>query len=271
MKHEIYFAHANSFPATVYQKMLGYLARQSEVGFIDTIGHNIAFPVTDCWPYLVDETLHYIRQHYNTPIVGVGHSLGGLLMVYAAIKQPQLFKAIIVLDSPLVRPSRSFAIWAAKRLRVIHHFTPGGNTLRRRDSWADETMVYDYFARKPLFARFDPDCLMDYALHGTVPSLDGKGRKLKFRPVIEHSIYCTLPHNLPKFKNKLQVPAAFIVGSESNVLSPADLAWIQKHFTHVLDTQAGSHLFPLEKPCETAERILDWIPRLVEDRSVLFS
>ncbi|MEO4011147.1 alpha/beta fold hydrolase [Chromobacterium piscinae] len=170
--------------------MLGKLAGSRDVGYLDTIGHDPDFPITDCWPHLVDESIRFIEARYRGPVVGVGHSLGGFLMFYAALKRPDLFRAIIILDSPLMGPSRSFGIWLAKRLGFIQRVTPGGNTLARRDNWATVEMAHDYFARKPKFARFDPDCLADYALHGTQD--DGKGgRRLKFRPQVEHDIYAS--------------------------------------------------------------------------------
>lgn len=161
-------------------------------------------------------------------------------------------------------PSRSFGIWLAKRLGFIQRVTPGGDTLRRRDNWATVEMAHDYFARKPKFARFDPDCLADYALHGTQD--DGKGgRRLKFRPQVEHDIYATLPHDFPRHKGKLKVPAALLAGEASDVLRDGDLAFMRKHFSVKVGKQAGSHLFPLEKPLETAASIERLLAQL-EDR-----
>ena len=256
MRETIHFAHANSFPASVYRKFLAALGERHQVGFLDAIGHDPAYPVTDCWPHLVEETIAHIEAHSQEPVVGVGHSLGGFLMFYAALRRPELFKRIVILDSPLMGPFRSRGIWLAKKLGFIDRVTPGGNTLKRRDNWASVDMVHDYFARKPMFARFDPDCLADYAEHGTVD--DGKGgRKLKFRPQIEHEIYCALPHDFPRYRGQLKVPATFIAGTGSDVLKPADLRFMRKHFNIQVQMQQGSHLFPLEKPLETARRILD--------------
>jgi len=254
MRDIIHFAHANSFPATVYGKLLGALATDYELGWQDTIGHDPRFPVSDCWPNLVEELIQHIGQHYATPIIGVGHSLGGFLLFYAALRRPELFKALVILDSPLMGPRRSLGIWLAKKLGFIDRVTPGGNTLRRRDNWASVDMVQDYFARKPAFARFDPDCLADYARHGTVDNGQG-GRQLKFRPQIEHQIYCGLPHDFPRHRGRLAVPTAFIAGTQSDVVRAADIRFMQQHFAMQLHQQQGSHLFPLEHPLQTAATI----------------
>lgn len=261
MKHCIHFAHANSFPASTYRKMLDRLREHHEVGFMDTIGHNPAFPVTDCWPHLVDEAIEYIEQNYSVPIVAIGHSLGGFVMFYASIKRPDLFRALIILDSPLMGPRRSAGIWLAKKLGFIQRVTPGGNSLKRRDNWVDVEMVRDYYARKSLFTRFDPECLADYAEYGTVATESG-GRRLKFRPVVEHEIYSTLPHDFPRYKGRLTVPALFVAGTTSDVLTRHDIDWMKRNFAIEVAYQEGSHLFPLERPLETAGLLLEWIPRL---------
>ncbi|RQW29877.1 alpha/beta hydrolase [Rhodobacteraceae bacterium CH30] len=252
----IHFAHANSFPASIYRKMLAVLEQHHTVGYLDTIGHNPLFPVSDCWPHLVRETVAYIEEHYPAAVYGVGHSLGGFLLFHAAIARPDLFKGIVILDSPLMGPLRSRGIWLAKKLGFIHKLTPGKNTLQRRDNWAETDMMHDYFARKALFARWDPECLADYARHGS-ESNDKGGVRLKFRPAIEHAIYTTLPHDHPRYRGQLKVPGVFVAGTQSGVLKRGDLRWMQRHFGLSVEHQAGSHLFPLEHPLETGRHILE--------------
>ncbi|MGL6071939.1 alpha/beta fold hydrolase [Craterilacuibacter sp.] len=261
MQPYLHFAHANSFPAGTYRKMLAVLEGHYQVGYLDTVGHNPAFPVSDCWPHLVRETIAFIETHYPAPVYGVGHSLGGFMMFYAAILRPDLFRGIVILDSPLMGPMRSHGIWLAKKLGFIHKLTPGKNTLQRRDSWADEARMYDYFARKALFARWDPDCLADYARYGSEDNGKG-GRRLKFRPQIEHAIYQTLPHDHPSYRGQLKVPGVFVAGTQSGVLKAGDLRWMQHHFGLKVVHQNGTHLFPMEHPVETGRHIVDIIGRM---------
>ena len=259
MSKVIHFAHANSFPASVYRQLHRPLRDAGyEVGFIDRIGHDSDYPVTDCWSHLVDETVEYIRKAYAVPVIGVGHSLGGFLLFFAAIRHPELFSQLFILDSPLMGPWRSRGIWFAKKLGFIDRITPGGQTLKRRDNWASIGAVHDYFARKTMFARFDPACLRDYAELGTIARPDG-GRQLKFRPVVENAIYNALPHTVPKYKNQLHVPTVFIAGENSNVLTASDIRYMQKHFAVSVTVHKGSHLFPLEFPQQTADMILSYL------------
>jgi pimeloyl-ACP methyl ester carboxylesterase len=254
MTEHLYFAHANSFPASIYHKMLQPLAASYSVTYLDTIGHDPAFPVTDGWTYLVDEAIQAIESRSTHPVYGVGHSLGGVLMLCAAVARPDLFNGLVILDAPLFSSWRARSIWLAKKLGLIDRITPGGDTLRRRDCWASAAMVHDYYQRKSMFARFDPDCLWDYAEHGTCD--DGKGgRKLKFRPQVEHQIYHTIPHNLTHCRGRLQLPAVYLAAQHGSVLHRSDLKFVERGLGMRLAWQAGSHLFPLEYPLETALQI----------------
>ncbi len=237
--------------------MLGPLAERHDLGHIERIGHNPAYPVTDCWPHLVRETLAAIEAR-GVAVVGVGHSLGGVLLFYAAIARPELFRGLIILDSPLLSSHRLGMIWLAKKLGFIDRLTPGGNTLRRRDNWASVAMARDYFARKILFQRFDPDCLSDYALYGTQDNGDG-GRRLLFRPEVEYRIFRTLPHDYPRYRGRLAVPTVFLAAAESHLLAGSDLEHLRVDFGMHIEQMPGTHLYPLERPLATAERILQLI------------
>jgi pimeloyl-ACP methyl ester carboxylesterase len=267
MTEHLYFAHANSFPASVYQKMLSALADHYTIAHLDTIGHNPAFPVTDCWPFLVQEAIQEIERQTPGPVYGVGHSLGGVLMLYAALARPELFKGLVILDAPFFGAWRARSIWLAKKLRFIDRLTPGGNTLKRRDCWASVEMAHDYFLRKPQFARFDRDCLRDYAEHGTRD--DGQGnRRLKFRPVIEHAIYCSLPHDLARASGHMRTPGVFLSAEQGGVLNEADLRFVKNELGMQVARQPGTHLFPLEHPLDTAARIHESIEQMTRPTPV---
>jgi surfactin synthase thioesterase subunit len=75
----IFFAHANGFPAKTYTKLFSLLEDEFEIGFIEKIGHNPKFPVTDNWDCLKNELREEIEKRYSQPIIGIGHSLGGIL------------------------------------------------------------------------------------------------------------------------------------------------------------------------------------------------
>jgi pimeloyl-ACP methyl ester carboxylesterase len=68
--------------------------------YLDRVGHSNEFPVTENWHYLVEEVIASVQANASTPVIALGHSLGGVLSLLAAIEKPALFKAVIMLDSP---------------------------------------------------------------------------------------------------------------------------------------------------------------------------
>jgi pimeloyl-ACP methyl ester carboxylesterase len=98
MKPILHFAHGNGFPSPCYRQMLMPLEAEFDCCYIDKIGHAKAFPINDNWHTLVDELRESIRlQSNNQPVVAVGHSLGGVLSILAALKEPALFRAVVLL------------------------------------------------------------------------------------------------------------------------------------------------------------------------------
>lgn len=99
------FSHANGFPAACYRVFLDALSDRFDVRAVPCIGHDPRYPVTDGWPRLVDKLIAAIETH-GRPVIGVGHSLGGMLSFLAAVQRPALFHAVILLDAPL-RPEQA--------------------------------------------------------------------------------------------------------------------------------------------------------------------
>jgi pimeloyl-ACP methyl ester carboxylesterase len=256
----LHFAHANGFPAPVYRKLLDKLGERYEVGYLESIGHDHRYPVTDGWPYLRDETIAYIESHYSGPLIGVGHSLGGAVLFLAASKRPDLFRSLVILDSRLFAPWRARGLQLAKLFGMVDRVTPARTTLRRRNVWSSVEEVRTYFEAKRLFANFDPECLEDYARYGTVEQLGQ--RKLKFSPDIECRIFRSLPHHYGRYKGRLKVPTAYIAGTESDVINASDLAYLANHFHMQIMRQKGGHLYPFEAPLATAETIFTALDRL---------
>ena len=101
MKKQLHFAHGNGFPSPCYRQLLLHLEKQFDCCYIDRVGHSAKYPVTENWQHLVDEVIASIKIQTTPPVIAVGHSLGGVLSILAAMEQASLFRAVILLDSPL--------------------------------------------------------------------------------------------------------------------------------------------------------------------------
>lgn len=234
--------------------MLAPLRETFNVSFIDAIGTDRRYPPTEGWPHLVDQLIESIKE----PVFGVGHSLGGYLHYLAAVRRPELYRAIVLLDAPIIGPFRGSVLGAVKRLGIVDRVTPAGATRDRRSSWNTRGEARAHFRSRKLFEKFTPECLDDYVRHGLAE--DGGRLRLKIDPAIESQIYRTIPHDMMRHLPALRVPAAFIGGADSDVVRRVRLAGMRPKFR--LRTVPGGHLFPFEHPREAARSIAQVLDEL---------
>ncbi len=254
MKPILHFAHGNGFPSPCYRQMLKPLEAVFDCCYIDKIGHAKAFPVEDNWHTLVDELCESIRTQSNQPVVAVGHSLGGVLSVLAALKEPALFRAVVLLDSPLLSQVRARAVQLSKQFGLIDRITPAYRTRYRRTHWQSRDAAFQYFKRRALFKQFDDACLNDYIQYGMTHN--ETGYHLRFDADIEYAIYRTLPHTFKDYPQKLRVPTTLIYGDKSDVIRASDRRYMQRQYGIQSFKIPGSHMFPFEHPLATAALIL---------------
>ena len=67
MKDIIHFSHANGFPASTYRTVFAELADDYQIRSIERYGHDPRFPVTQDWPYLVDQLIDDMEQYRQDP------------------------------------------------------------------------------------------------------------------------------------------------------------------------------------------------------------
>ena len=255
----LHFSHANGFPAPAYGAFLGEISRRYRVGWIDAIGTDPRFPVTDGWPHLVEQLIAVIeRECRGEPVYGVGHSLGGYLTFMAAASRPELFHAIVMLDAPVIGPVRGRVLAATKRLGIVDRITPAAATRERRSAWADAEQAKAHFRSRALFRHFSEECLDDYVRHGLVTGRGGL--RLLIEPSVEAAIYRTIPHDMGRHLRALRTPAGFIGGARSDVVKRVGLAPMRKKF--VLRRVPGGHLFPFEHPREAAAALVELLASL---------
>ncbi len=144
-KEKIHFAHANGFPAKTYNKLFSNLENDFEIGYLERHAHNPQFPITDGWQSLADELKAEIENRYTQKIIGVGHSLGGILHFLTAVENPELYKAIILLDAPIISRLSSAAVKILKRTNLIDRYTPSKITRFRRSHWQNKEEAFEHF------------------------------------------------------------------------------------------------------------------------------
>ena len=255
----INFAHANGIPAASYQPLFDALAPH-EVIYNPQYGHNPSFPVTEGWPCLADELIHYVDKHASEPVLAVGHSMGAVLSFIAACKSPEHFKGVLMLDPPLILGKLAWAFRVAKLFGRGDDITPAGKSKFRRREWPDRQTAIDYFSSKSLF-KFETSCFDAFCGAAISPKGDG-GVTLSFDVDVEVDIFRNTPTNLKSYKLPSGLPVKVIHGDQSDACREDCVIPFAKHFGIERQLISGKHMFPLQQPEQTVELIKRFIAGL---------
>lgn len=268
----MHFAHANGFPSGVYRAFLSALADDFRVVASDM--RPLWQPPWDPlsvkdWSVFADDlirTLDAERFPATPPVIGVGHSLGAFTTLIAAVRRPDLFSALVLIEPPFLGPGRRlglsvFSRVAPQRIPLV------GRTLVRRDHWPSLDAAYDYFRQKRVFSRVPDDVLRDYVQYGTRPVGQGAQdeRALTFSREWEARIYTTIG-NHAQLIQRCRVPVLAFRGETTDTLTQSvwrqwqRLASPRDRFVEVSD---AGHLLPLEVPERIADIIREQLPALI--------
>lgn len=249
----IIFCHGCSFHSRCYDRIINEALNGFHVIAIDARGHGRSqayFPPYDA-RWIGEDVLHVIEtlQLPKGELIGVGHSMGGYLLTYAAaIASSRLFRSLILIDPGIFHHSL-YGI-GDKRLKELDYI------LRRQNQWPSiEEMISKLEKREP-FSRWLKDVLKNYCIY----ALDENG-KLKCTGDIEHSIYQsglrTSSNVYPTIEQSkfiqdtnvyiVRTSLPFRVGQfDTSPTAPDLVKWFKKGKCTVLNNV--THLFPMEQP-----------------------
>ena len=242
----IQFSHANGFPAKTYSYLFDQL-KEYKISAINIIGDNTDY-IDINWFDLRDELIQNVLLH-GEPVIGVGHSFGGVLTLLAAAKNPELFKNIILLDPPMFSPIKSTVIKILRILGIEDWVSPAGKSKKRRNNFASTSEAKSLFKTKMIFKNFNPHILNDYVSYGLKENENGVELTIPVAKEIEifHNSLILYPKYLRIVKGSL------IYAAKNPILWQSDLCWINRNFNNLkLFPFPGSHLFPFENPQSTA-------------------
>lgn len=269
----VIFSHGNSFPGGTYTQMLQRLQGHGfDTLALDRFGHEPRYAVTSNWPHLVQQLADLadpaVRGHQG-PVFLLGHSLGGIVSLMCAARFPLLggrgVQGVVMLDSPVLGGWRAKALAMAKHAQVVGALSPGAVSKKRRHQWLDAEAALAHFQHKKVFAAWHPPVLADYIAHGTEDAAlpDGRThRVLRFDRDVETAIYNSLPHHLDRLlrEHPLRCPVGFVGGTASVEMRQVGMDLTRQlvdpeRHPQRLRMLEGTHLFPMEKPAETADAV----------------
>jgi len=251
----LHFLHANGYPPDCYKTLLELFKTQYHVfGMLlrPLWGGMKPEDIHDWKPFSDDLRLFLLSQ--RDPVIGVGHSIGAIVTLRAALRDPDKFRALILLDPVLFMPRRIVA-WNLLRISGladrVHPLIIGAK--KRRRTFDDLETVYRSYRNRNIFRFMSDENLRIHIESMTKPGMRG-GYELAFSPEWEAQIYRTAArdfdiwHDLPK----LDVPTLFIRGAETDTFleDTARLVKQKQPKVRVEALEKSTHLVPLERPKE---------------------
>ena len=263
---QLHFLHANGYPPACYRPLIERLSRSHRVSamHLRPLWPGAQPKEIGTWHPLSDDLMLFFKEQNYGPLIGVGHSIGAIVTLRAAIRQPERFRALVLIDPVLFSPRAIAAYNLVKLLGLAYRFHPLiAGALKRRRTFDDLEQLFQGYRRRSIFRYFDDENLRIY-IQGLSQPRPGGGYELAYSPEWEARIYYTgiwrdldLWLGLPRLK----VPTLIIRGAETDTFLAATaqrVATIRPE-TRIVTLQKSTHLVPLEKPQETAETILSFL------------
>ncbi len=257
----VVFAHANGFPPGSYRQFFDHLGERCT---ITAYRHRPLWdkappPANLNWSLFADDLVDYLRHRGGEPVWMMGHSLGGAVSIMAASRHPELFRALILIDPVLFRSRRTLGAKLMPRSRRNRMPMIRG-ALGRPHQFEDHEAAFNFYRGKRAFAGMDDSALWDYVHASKVPSEEG-GVRLAYPGTWEASVYASPPWMWPRVM-RLRIPTLGLVARESDVITLGVFRrWQRVQPEADLQLCPGGHLLPLERPGETAKRVLGFLQR----------
>ena len=264
----LHFLHANGYPPDCYKPLFELLQTQYHV-----FGMHLR-PLWEGekpedirdWHPLSDDLLCFLSDFGAGPVIGVGHSIGAMVTLRAALRDPGRFRALVLIDPVLFVPPFLF-IWNTVRAlglgNRLHPKIPGA--LRRRKTFDDLDQVFRGYRTRKIFRFMSDENLRIYIEGITKRTEDGK-YQLIYSPEWEAHIYLTAMSDFDIWRDlpKLEVPSLFLQGTETDTFlqNAAGLVKRKQPKARVEALEKSTHILPLERPQEVFEMIRSFLKSL---------
>jgi pimeloyl-ACP methyl ester carboxylesterase len=255
----LHFAHPNAYTPATFRQFLQPLTEQYRV---TAVHHRPLWPHSHpdeltSWDVVADDLIRFFDQQGWQQVIGVGHSLGAVATAYAAVRRPDLFRTLVLIEPVFLPPRWLAEIEANPDKAGFRSFVK--TTRKRRDHWPSRQAAFDHFRPKEALASWPDAALWDY-VNGSLREVDD-GVVLAFPREWEAKFYSRPPLRVWEVVAQITQPTLAIRATGSDTLFPDAWAlWQEKqpdaHFIEIPDV---GHMLTLERPLLTAQIVLDFL------------
>ena len=255
---DLLFLHANGYPPACYRPLLSRLAKTNHVIAMmqrplwkDSRPEDI-----QDWTPFTDDLLRFLDENASrVPLTVVGHSMGGIAALRAALLQPDQFRSLILLD-PVLLPPYFIVIWnialTFKFAHLLHpHLT---STANRRREFDDLERIFNSYRPRSAFRYMDDEALHAYIEGITSPKETG-GYRLLYSPEWETRVYyASIWRDMDLWRGlkHLKVSTLIIRGVQTDTFWKSTARQVTRlnPAIRVETIESATHLVALEQPQE---------------------
>ena len=259
-----HFSAANGFPVASYQQFYNAFEQKLSFTAMDSRGawpsktlptHN--FGTQD----FAEDLINGIESQHTKPVIGMGHSHGGLVTTVAAIQRPDLFTKLVLIEAATAPDNifgqlyRHIPKWLLLKLVP---FIRGSH--ERQRMFSSSAAFYERYHSHPTFKHFSDQALKDYTKYGLRERADGQF-ELRYLPEWESHVFCRVSPIWP-YLRKITIPTLLIRAEKSYMYSSTQFAAYSRNLSSevtAVTMEDAHHLVTHEDPQGIARLIQNWL------------
>lgn len=253
----LHVLHGNGYCSKMYWPLLAELAPYFDLFLSDAQGHGDSDHGGDFvgWNRCAELAALALKAHQakfgQVPIIGLGHSFGGVLTALMQAEHPELFDEIVMLDPVLFTPSMLAAMQLLDWVGWYQRNPMAKKAHNRRSHWPDKQHCHQYLHERGMFKGWSAAALSSYIDHALAH--DEHGSRLKCQSSREAEIFGSFPRNLWKKLNQSAGTKLLVYGKDTYPFVSKSASYWQKHQPNLqIEKVPGGHCFMQQHPKETA-------------------
>ena len=262
-KRALHFLPGNSFTPCTYQKILNQLSDNFliKISLLRPLWDKEPMSNFKNWDIFLNDYMESIETESN--IVGIGHSIGGNLLLKAAILNPKKFDKIILLDPTFFTPSKILGWKIISFFNAQSYFNSYIKSAENKKmEYKSIKEMFSSYRKRRVFSKFSDE---DLKLLIESLAIDNNNKvNLIFDNKWDAAIYKTaLINDMFIWKNisKLSTKTLIIRAENSDVFykGTSNLVLKKNNNIHIKTIKDSDHLFPINNSNETIDLINQFI------------
>lgn len=260
----VHISHSIGFCAGVYTPFAEKLKPYLNVIGMDHRGHGKTRALADPqllknWNIFYDD-LECFFKYLNQPLIAIGHSMGGTISMVTAIRQPDLVRALILIEPGIMPPSWVLGTYLLQKCGLTWTVPMVAKTSKRRKEWPDRESLRAYFSSRNSIRYWEKeffDAYMDHVVNET----NAGCVELCCSPTWQSRCIATAPTDIWHYVSKLKTPTLIIYGSKTKTFLPSVIKRLKSKVPHSIFNcfEGAGHNVIMERPDESAEAIINFL------------